>query len=80
MWGMQFLWPIKAEYRIVYVDYARLVAMVAAEGYDVREARLGLFDVLNLLPHLLHQHLQLNARPRAVGRAGLAAERIRLAV
>lgn len=68
VWGMQFLWPIKAEYRIVYVDpsysetiigrsardlvwimsrqpsisdadYARLLAVVEAEGYDVRDIR-----------------------------------------
>jgi apolipoprotein D and lipocalin family protein len=64
VWGMQFVWPIKADYRIVYVaedysqtivgreardyvwimarapqipadDYARLVSMVAEQGYDV---------------------------------------------
>jgi apolipoprotein D and lipocalin family protein len=68
VWAMQFLWPIKAEYRIVYVDsdysetiigrsardlvwimsrkptmsdddYARLLAMAKAEGYDVSEVR-----------------------------------------
>lgn len=66
IWGMQFLWPIKAEYRIVYVDeayeqtiigrsardyvwimarspkileadYAKLVAIVAEEGYDTEK-------------------------------------------
>ena len=65
---MQFLWPIKAEYRIVYVDsdysetiigrsardlvwimsrkptmsdddYARLLAMAKAAGYNVSEVR-----------------------------------------
>lgn len=64
VWGMRFVWPIKADYRIVYVDddysqtivgrlkrdyvwimartpsideaeYAKLVQMVEAEGYDV---------------------------------------------
>ena len=64
VWGMRFVWPIKAEYRIMYVDpgytqtiigrtardyvwimarapalspadYARLCAMIAAQGYDL---------------------------------------------
>ncbi|MEY3001571.1 MAG: hypothetical protein RL648_1785 [Verrucomicrobiota bacterium] len=64
VWGMQFIWPIKADYRIVFLDgdyeltiigrekrdyvwimarqpiiaeadYARLVTMVAEQGYDV---------------------------------------------
>lgn len=63
VWGMQFLWPIKADFRIVYVDenytqtiigrdkrdyvwimarqpaipgadYARLIALLAEQGYD----------------------------------------------
>lgn len=66
IWGMQFIWPIKAEYRIVYVDeayeqtiigrsardyvwimartpmiaeadYAKLVGIVAEEGYDTEK-------------------------------------------
>jgi apolipoprotein D and lipocalin family protein len=65
LWGMQFIWPIRADYRIVYLDadytqtiigrerrdyvwimartpslpaadYARLVALVGAQGYDPR--------------------------------------------
>lgn len=64
VWGMQFLWPIKADYRVVYLDpdytqtiigrdkrdyvwimarqpalpaadYARLLALLAEQGYDV---------------------------------------------
>ncbi|MFO0585269.1 MAG: lipocalin family protein [Anaeromyxobacter sp.] len=67
-WGMQFIWPIKAEYLVVHLDdaytetiigrsardlvwimartpavpeadYARLVAKVAALGYDVSKLR-----------------------------------------
>lgn len=66
VWGMRFVWPIKADYRIVHVaedysqtivgreardhvwimartpripeaDYARLVGIIAAQGYDVRK-------------------------------------------
>jgi apolipoprotein D and lipocalin family protein len=66
VWGMRFVWPIQADYRIVHVsddysqtiigreardhlwimartpsipegDYQRLVAMVAAQGYDTRK-------------------------------------------
>lgn len=65
LWGMQFIWPIKADYRITYLaddysltvisrqqrdyvwimarrpqiaeaDYARLVELIAAQGYDTR--------------------------------------------
>jgi apolipoprotein D and lipocalin family protein len=65
VWGMQFLWPIKADYRIVYLnseytqtvigrmardyvwvmarapeipeaDYARIVAFLGTQGYDIR--------------------------------------------
>jgi len=68
VWGMQFIWPFKAEYRIVYLDpeyavtvigrtkrdyvwimarqpripdeeYARLMAFLAEQGYDVRRIR-----------------------------------------
>ncbi len=68
VWGMQFLWPFKAEYRVLYVDddyqttiigrtardyvwimartpsmpeaaYSELVAMLAAEGYDISKIR-----------------------------------------
>jgi apolipoprotein D and lipocalin family protein len=68
VWGMQFLWPIKADYRIVYVDpaytrtiigrekrdyvwimarqpsipeedYARLLALLAEQGYDTSKIR-----------------------------------------
>lgn len=66
VWGMRFIWPIKADYRIVHVaddysqtivgreardyvwimartpsipeaDYARLVGIIAAQGYDIRK-------------------------------------------
>jgi apolipoprotein D and lipocalin family protein len=68
VWGMRFIWPVKADYRIAYVDpeytltiigreardyvwimarspvipeaeYARLVAFVAGQGYDVTQLR-----------------------------------------
>jgi len=68
VWGMQFIWPFKADYRVLYVDedytrtiigrqkrdyvwimarspqiprdeYDRLVALVAAQGYDPAELR-----------------------------------------
>jgi apolipoprotein D and lipocalin family protein len=64
LWGMRFIWPVKADYRIVHLsddysrtvigrqkrdyvwimartpqipdeDYARLVEIVAAQGYDI---------------------------------------------
>lgn len=66
VWGMQFVWPIKADYQITYVDptyqhtiisrekrdyvwlmartptipaadYDRLVALIAAQGYDISQ-------------------------------------------
>lgn len=68
VWGMRFIWPVKADYRIAYVDpgytqtvigreardyvwimarspqiaeadYERLVAFVAAQGYDTAKIR-----------------------------------------
>jgi len=68
VWGMQFIWPFKAEYRVLYVDkdytttvigrskrdylwvmartpdiaeadYADLMRLVEAEGYDVSKVR-----------------------------------------
>jgi steroid 5-alpha reductase family enzyme/lipocalin len=68
IWGMRFVWPFKADYRIVYLsadysqtvigreardyvwimarspaissaDYARLLAVVAGEGYDISRVR-----------------------------------------
>lgn len=68
VWGMQFVWPVKADYRIVFVDpeyrytvigrerrdyvwimartpsmpesdYARIVALLDREGYDVARIR-----------------------------------------
>jgi apolipoprotein D and lipocalin family protein len=67
-WGMQFIWPIKADYRIIWLDegytqtvigresrdyvwimartptipdadYQRLLAFVAAQGYDVAQVQ-----------------------------------------
>jgi len=66
VWGMQFIWPIKADYRIIYLnddytqtvigrekrdyvwimartaaipdeDYARIVQLIADQGYDVSQ-------------------------------------------
>jgi apolipoprotein D and lipocalin family protein len=34
VWGMQFVWPIKADYRIVYLDPAYNVTVVAREARD----------------------------------------------
>jgi apolipoprotein D and lipocalin family protein len=68
VWGMRFVWPFKADYRIAYVDpaytqtvigreardyvwimartpqipdadYARLLALLAGQGYDVGQIR-----------------------------------------
>lgn len=68
IWGMQFLWPIKADFRITYLaddysqtivsrekrdyvwimarsptitdaDYQRLLAIVAAQGYDINQVQ-----------------------------------------
>lgn len=68
VWGMQFVWPVKADYRVTYLDgdyrvtvigrekrdylwvmardpviaeeeYARVLAHVAAQGYDVSQLR-----------------------------------------
>jgi apolipoprotein D and lipocalin family protein len=68
LWGMRFIWPIKADYRITYLagdysqtvigrqrrdyvwimartpqipetDYARLLALVAAQGYDISKVQ-----------------------------------------
>jgi apolipoprotein D and lipocalin family protein len=66
VWGMQFIWPIKADYRVIYLnddytqtvigrekrdyvwimartpaipdeDYARIVRLLAEEGYDISQ-------------------------------------------
>lgn len=34
VWGMQFVWPIKADYRILYVDQAYTQAIIAREKRD----------------------------------------------
>jgi apolipoprotein D and lipocalin family protein len=34
VWGMQFLWPIRAEYRIVYVDEAYDVTIIGRSKRD----------------------------------------------
>jgi apolipoprotein D and lipocalin family protein len=34
VWGMQFVWPIKAEYRIVYVDDAYEVTIIGRSKRD----------------------------------------------
>jgi apolipoprotein D and lipocalin family protein len=34
VWGMQFIWPIKAEYRIVYVDDAYEVTIIGRSKRD----------------------------------------------
>jgi|SRR5579883_1119034 len=34
VWGMQFLWPIKADYRIVYVDPAYSLTVIGRERRD----------------------------------------------
>ena len=68
VWGMQFIWPIKADYRIIYLnedytqtvigrekrdyvwimartpaisdeDYARIVQLIADQGYDVSQVQ-----------------------------------------
>jgi apolipoprotein D and lipocalin family protein len=41
VWGMQFLWPIKAEYRIVYLapDYSQTVIARSARDYAWLMAR-----------------------------------------
>ena len=33
-WGMQFLWPIKADYRIIYLDEAYQQTVIARESRD----------------------------------------------
>jgi apolipoprotein D and lipocalin family protein len=68
LWGMQFIWPVKADYRIIHLndsytqtvvgrqqrdyvwimartqqisteDYARLLRLVAANGYDISRVK-----------------------------------------
>ena len=34
LWGMQFIWPIKAEYRIVYLDEAYRTTIIARNARD----------------------------------------------
>lgn len=34
IWGMQFIWPIKAEYRIVYLDEAYQTTIIARNARD----------------------------------------------
>ena len=48
LWGMQFIWPIKADYRIVYLDddYTKTVI-----GREARDARLSQF--LRVYPQLV---------------------------
>lgn len=45
VWGMQFMWPVKADYRIVYLDAGYQVTIIAREARDyvwlmAREPRL----------------------------------------
>ena len=35
VWGMQFVWPIKADYQIVYLDEAYSRVIVAREKRDL---------------------------------------------
>jgi apolipoprotein D and lipocalin family protein len=35
VWGMQFLWPIKADYRIVYIDTEYSVAIIGRSKRDL---------------------------------------------
>jgi apolipoprotein D and lipocalin family protein len=34
LWGMQFIWPIKADYRIVYLDKAYTKTVIGREARD----------------------------------------------
>ena len=34
LWGMQFVWPIKADYRIVYLDAGYTQTVIAREQRD----------------------------------------------
>lgn len=34
VWGMQFMWPIKADYRVVYLDDAYRLTVIAREKRD----------------------------------------------
>ena len=34
LWGMQFIWPIKAEYRIAYLDEAYQTTIIARNARD----------------------------------------------
>lgn len=51
--------------------YSRcLLASLASRTYSQRDV-VTLFDVLNLLPHLLNEHFQLNGSAGGIGIGGL---------
>lgn len=57
VWGMQFIWPIKAEYRIVYVDedYTRTIIGRSKRDYVwimARSAKLADTDYERLVAHV----------------------------
>ena len=45
-WGMQFIWPIKADYRIVYLneDYSQVIIGREARDYVWLMARTPMID------------------------------------
>ena len=64
MWGMQFIWPIKAEYRIIYLtdDYTQTVIGRSKRDYVwimAREPSIPDQDYRNILDFLTKQGYQL---------------------
>jgi len=64
VWGMQFIWPIKAEYRIIYLtdDYAQTVIGRSKRDYVwimARKPAIPDQDYQNILDFLTEQGYQL---------------------
>lgn len=57
VWGMQFIWPIKADYRIIYLDEAYTVTVIGRNKRDyvwimAREPEIGAQEYASLLDML----------------------------
>jgi apolipoprotein D and lipocalin family protein len=69
IWGMQFLWPIKADYRIMYVDSAYQLTVIGREKRDyawimARTPRIAAADFDRLRTLLVSQGYDANGLRR----------------
>ena len=60
VWGMQFIWPIKADYRITYLDSEYRITAIGREKRDyvwimARTAQISEDDYAGVVDHLAQQ-------------------------